>query len=44
MVFIVVAVVFYCIFKRFYLFIHERHTERKAEIQAEGEAGSMQGA
>ena len=27
-------------FLRFYLFIHERHTE----IQAEGEAGSMQGA
>ena len=30
--------------KRFYLFIHERHTQRKAETQAEGEAGSMQGA
>ena len=29
-------------FKRFYLFIHER--EREAEKQAEGEAGSMQGA
>ena len=29
-------------FKRFYLFIHERH--REAETQAEGEAGSMQGA
>ena len=28
------------IFLRFYLFIHERHTE----TQAEGEAGSMQGA
>ena len=27
-------------FKRFYLFIHERHTDRKAETQAEGEAGS----
>ena len=31
-------------FKRFYLFIHERHREREAETQAEGEAGSMQGA
>ena len=30
--------------KRFYLFIHERHTEREAETQAEEEAGSMQGA
>ena len=31
---------------RFYLFTHERHTERErgAETQAEGEAGSMQGA
>ena len=31
-------------FLRFYLFIHERHTERGggAETQAEGEAGSMQ--
>ena len=29
-------------FKRFYLFIHERHREREAETQAEGEAGSMQ--
>ena len=27
--------------KRFYLFIHERHTEREAETQAEGEAGSL---
>ena len=26
------------------LFIHDRHTERKAETQAEGEAGSMEGA
>ena len=26
------------------LFIHERHTQREAETQAEGEAGSMQGA
>ena len=26
---------------RFYLFIHERHTEREAETQAEGEGGSM---
>ena len=31
-------------FKKFYSFIHERHTEREAETQAEGEAGSMQGA
>ena len=30
--------------KRFYLFIHDRHTEREAETQAEGEAGSVQGA
>ena len=30
-------------FLRFYLFIHERHRERReAETQAEGEAGSMQ--
>ena len=29
-------------FLRFYLFIHER--QREAETQAEGEAGSMQGA
>ena len=29
-------------FKIFYLFIHER--EREAETQAEGEAGSIQGA
>ena len=27
-------------FKRFYLFIHERHTKKEAETQAEGEAGS----
>ena len=31
-------------FKRFYLFIHEKHTEREADTQAEGEAGSPQGA
>ena len=30
--------------KRFYLFINERHRERDAETQAEGEAGSTQGA
>ena len=29
-------------FLRFYLFIHERHTEREAETQAEGEACSLQ--
>ena len=34
----------YCLFLRFYLFIHERHRERQRETQAEGEAGSMQGA
>ena len=31
-------------FLRFYLFIQERHKEREAETQAEGEAGSVQGA
>ena len=31
-------------FKRFYLFIHERHTQGEADTQAKGEAGSMQGA
>ena len=32
-------------FKRFYLFNHDRHREREAETQAEGEeAGSVQGA
>ena len=31
-------------FLRFYLFIHERHTQREAETQVEGEAGSTQGA
>ena len=31
-------------FLTFYLFIHERHREREAEIQAKGEAGSMHGA
>ena len=30
--------------KDFFLFIHEGHREREAETQAEGEAGSMQGA
>ena len=34
---------FYLFFKD-YLFIHERHTEKEAETQAEREAGSMQGA
>ena len=33
---------YFILFKRCYLFIHER--EREAETQAEGEAGSMQGA
>ena len=38
------AVIFY--FLRFYLFIHERHKEwgGGAAAQAEGEAGSVQGA
>ena len=31
-----------CLFFLIYSFIHERHTERGAETQAEGEAGSMQ--
>ena len=31
-------------FLRFYLFIHERHTQREAETQVEGEAGSLRGA
>ena len=31
-------------FKHFYLFIHERPTHTEAETQAEGEAGSLQGA
>ena len=35
--------VLFFVFK-FYLFIHERHTQREAQTQAEGEAGSMQGA
>ena len=35
---------YFIIFKRFYLFIHERHREKGAETQAEGEAGSKQGA
>ena len=31
-------------FLRFNLFIHERHTHREAETQAEGEAASLWGA
>ena len=31
-------------FFKIYLFIHDRHIEREVETQAEGEAGSMQGA
>ena len=38
----ILFIIFY--FLRFYLFMHERHTEREAETQAEGEAGSTQGA
>ena len=34
----------FIIFYRCYLFIHERHSVREEETQAEGEAGSMQGA
>ena len=34
----------YYFFLRFYLFIHGRQREREAETQAEGEAGSVQGA
>ena len=33
-----------CFVLRFYLCIHERHTHREAETQAEGEAGSLRGA
>ena len=32
------------LFFKDYLFIHERHREKEAETQAEGEAGPMQGA
>ena len=35
---------FYDFFLKDYLFIHERHTQREAETQAEGEAGSLWGA
>ena len=35
---------FFFFFKIIYLLIHERHPEREAETQAEGEADSMQGA
>ena len=38
--FLVAIIIF---FKRFYLFIHERHTEREAETQAKRKAGFMQG-
>ena len=31
-------------FLRFYLFIHKRHKEGEAPTQAEGEAGTTQGA
>ena len=34
----------YYYFFKIPLFIHERHREREAEIQPEGEGGSMQGA
>ena len=35
---------FFLFFKRFYLFIYERHREREAESEAKGEAGSLWGA
>ena len=35
------SIVFF--FKRFYLYIHERHREKERQTQAEGKAGSMQG-
>ena len=35
---------FFSFFLRFYLLIHEKHTQRETETQAKGEAGSMQGA
>ena len=38
------VVFWFFFFKRYYLFIHERHTEREVETQAEGEAGSLRGA
>ena len=37
-----VSFIFKKIFKRFYLFINERHTQREADTSGEGEAGSMQ--
>ena len=43
---VVIDAPFILFFLIFYLFIHERHgdREREAETQADGEAGSMQGA
>ena len=35
---------YFFIFLKILFFIHERHNEREAETQAEGETGSMQGA
>ena len=35
---------FFFFFLRFYLFMHQTHIEREPETQAEGEAGSLQGA
>ena len=39
-----IMTIYVFIYLRFYLFIHERHTERDAQTPAEEEAGSMQGA
>ena len=41
-IFVRILFYFMYVFLRFYLFIHERH--REVETQAEGEAGSLQGA
>ena len=35
---------FFFFFLKTFLFFHERHTQREAETQAEGEAGSLWGA
>ena len=36
--------IFHTFFKRFYLLMRDTEREREAETQAEGEAGSTQGA
>ena len=40
----VIVIVTIFLKKRFYLFIHERHTQREAETQTEGKIGSLWGA